>query len=232
MLFRSQHGPLALLGGYTVDDQGVPAHATQVIDHGILKTFLSGRTPVAGVARSTGNYRGGMVAPSNLIVESTEGVTDAALRERLLSLAKVRGLPFAIVVRSLGAGAGADDPTAMVQEMMTAALGGGAPKGRNVFRAYKLYADGHEECVRGAQIVGMGVDAFKEIVATSSSATVFHGAAAAGFSGLLMSAGSGSPLVSFVVPSLLFDDLTVTKRPEELPKPPISAPPAATAPRP
>jgi predicted Zn-dependent protease len=223
----ARRGSLALLGGYTVDDQGVPAHATQVIDHGILKTFLSGRTPVAGVAQSTGNYRGGMVAPSNLIVESTEGVPDAALRERLLSLAKVRGLPFAIVVRSLGANAGADDPAAMVQEMMAAAMGGGTPKGRNIFRAYKLYADGHEECVRGAQIVGMGVDAFKEIVATSSSTTVLDGAAAAGLSGLLMSGGTGSPLTSFVVPSLLFDDLTITKRADELPKPPISAPPGA-----
>ena len=46
-------GQFALLGGYTVDDQGVRAHQTRVIDGGVLKTFLSSRTPVPGIARST-----------------------------------------------------------------------------------------------------------------------------------------------------------------------------------
>jgi hypothetical protein len=224
----AERGPIALFGGYAVDDQGVRAHPTRVIDGGILKTFLSGRTPVPGVASSTGNFRGGRVSPSNLIVEATDGLSDDALRERLLSLAKTRGLPYAIIVRSIGAAA-SDDPATMVQDMMSAALGGGGTaKGRNVFRAYKLFADGHEECVRGAQLVGIGVDSFKEIVAASSSTSVLHGSAASsGLSGLMQSVGSGPALASFVVPSLLFDDLTITKRPDELPKPPISAPPVA-----
>jgi hypothetical protein len=219
------HGQLVLFGGYSVDDQGVAAHPTQVVDHGILKTLLSSRTPATGVARSTGNFRGGIVAPSNMVVESTEGVTDAALRERLLALAKARGLSFAIVVRSLGANASADDPATMVQDMMAAAMGGGGAKARSVFRAYKLYADGHEECVRGAQIADLSIDAFKTIVATSSSTAVINRAAADGLGGLLMSGGTGAPLASFVVPSLLFDDLTITKQPDQTNKPPISGPP-------
>jgi hypothetical protein len=104
--------------------------------------------------------------------------------------------------------------------------GRGAAKGRNVLDAYKLYADGHEECVRGAQLVGMGVDSFKDIVAASASTAVVHGSSATGFSALILSVEGGASISSFVVPSLLFEDLTITKRPDELPKPPISAPPA------
>jgi hypothetical protein len=66
--------------------------------------------------------------------------------------------------------------------------GRGAAKGRNVLDAYKLYADGHEECVRGAQLVGMGVDSFKDIVAASASTAVVHGSSATGFSALILSA--------------------------------------------
>ena len=222
----AEHGPFALFGGYTVDDQGVRSHPTRVIESGILKTFLAGRTPVAGVARSTGNFRGGTVSPSNMIVEAANGESDATLRERLLALAKARSLPFAIVIRALGERGGADDPASMVQEMISAASGRGAAKGRNVLGAYKLYADGHEECVRGAQLVGMSVDSFKDIVAASASTAVVHGSSATGFSALILSAEGGSAISSFVVPSLLFEDLTITKRPDELPKPPISAPPA------
>jgi hypothetical protein len=37
--------------------------------------------------------------------------------------------------------------------------------------------------------------------------------------------GMSEPLVSYVVPSLLFDDLTLTKPTTEMPKPPFSSPP-------
>lgn len=219
------YGAFALVGGYAADDQGVRAHQTHVIDGGILKTFLTSRTPVQGVARSTANFRGGMIAPSNMIVETSEGLSDDAMRERLMALAKARGLPFAIVVRAVGGGSGIDDPASMVQDMMASAMGGAAAKGTNVSRAYRVYADGHEELVRGAQLVGMGADAFKDIVAASSSTTELNGAAASGIGAIILAGDAGPSLSSFVVPSLLFDDLTMVKRPDEHPKPPISAPP-------
>jgi hypothetical protein len=84
----------------------------------------------------------------------------------------------------------------------------------------------HQFLSRGAQLVGMGVDSFKDIVAASASTAVVHGSSATGFSALILPVEGGASLSSFVVPSLLFEDLTITKRPDELPKPPISAPPA------
>jgi hypothetical protein len=220
----AEHGHVPMLGGYTVDDQGVRARPTRLIESGILKTLLSSRTPVEGVPRSSGNFRSGAVSPSNLIVETANGLSDAALRERLLALAKARGLPFAIVVRTIGGGGASGSAMSMI---LAVSRPGGAERGRNVLRAYKLYADGHEECVRGAQLLGANVDAFKGIVAASATSTVLHGSGAGGINSILSAAGGGSALATFVVPSLLFDDLTMTKRQDELPKPPFSVPPAA-----
>jgi PmbA/TldA metallopeptidase C-terminal domain len=218
----------AMLGGYKVDDQGVPARPTHLVDNGILKTFLSGRTPVEGVKHSTGNYREGSVAPSNLIVQSQNGLSAAALHERLLALAKARGLPFAIIVRAVGDATDSDDPMAAFNAMMaTMRPGGAAPKGMNVLRAYRIFADGHEETVRGAEVMGLGTDAFKSIVAVSASMNVMHGSGAAGIAAIIASRGAGSALSTFVVPSLLFDELTIIRRTDDLPKPPFSAPPMA-----
>ena len=38
-----------LLGNYAFDDEGVPAQNVQLIDHGVLKTFLMGRSPLVSI---------------------------------------------------------------------------------------------------------------------------------------------------------------------------------------
>ena len=63
---RSYEG--SFLGGYGVDDDGVRARATTVVEHGVLKTLLTTRVPVRGIARSTGNRRGSEPVVSNLFV--------------------------------------------------------------------------------------------------------------------------------------------------------------------
>ncbi|MEP6619093.1 MAG: metallopeptidase TldD-related protein [bacterium] len=220
---------VAMLGGYKVDDQGVAAHPTRLVERGILRTFLAGRTPVEGVPHSTGNFREGVVAPSNLVVESLNGSSDAALRERLLALAKARGLPFAMIVRAVGDATSSDDPMAMFNEIMATMRPGSAPKGTSLFRVYKVFADGHEECVRGAQVLGLGADTFKGIVAASASVTALHASGGGtGMAAIIASAGGGAGLSTFVVPSLLFDELTINRRTDDLPKPPFSAPPVGS----
>ena len=63
------------VGGYAVDDEGVPASATALVENGILKTLLTSRNPVCDIERSTGNRRGGGPAPSNLVVTARRGMT-------------------------------------------------------------------------------------------------------------------------------------------------------------
>ena len=64
-------GPL--LGGYAVDGDGVPAGPTPLIERGVLRTLLAGRNPIAGILQSTGNQRGEMLMPSNLLVTTERG---------------------------------------------------------------------------------------------------------------------------------------------------------------
>jgi hypothetical protein len=114
---------------------------------------------------------------------------------------------------------------------MLSAMSGRGEKGRSVLLAYRVYLDGREELVRGARLSGMSADSFKEIVGASKSAAVYTTAQIPHFDFSMISrfAGGGmsAPLVSYVVPSLLFDDLTITRPTMELPKTPFSSPPTA-----
>src|SRR5256886_11861184 len=107
----------------------------------------------------------------------------------------------------------------------------------------KLFPDGHEEPIRNAGVSGVTAASFKDIVAASQSRTVYTspfrspGGMFAGLTGgggmsfQMASAGLGYA-ASYVVPSLLFEDVTVKGPNGDLPKPPLSGPPwAGSSPR-
>ena len=231
----SVYGQDPVFGGYKVDDDGVLAHETRLVEGGILKTLLTGRTPVEGVTGSTGNRRGGGPIPSNLIVEAKEGLSETELKNRLLEMAKKRSLDYGIVVRKMGGGSGAsmeEQALAMFSTMM-----GQPGAGKAVLLAYKVYPDGHEEMIRGAHLAGLTTESFKGMLAASKSATVFNSPHMPQFnfsSSFLFSFGAEAaaspslPIVSYVVPSLLFEDLSLTKAQQETPKPPFTDPPSCT----
>jgi predicted Zn-dependent protease len=218
-----------LFGGYAVDVEGVRARPTVVVDSGVLKTLLTSRQPVDGVDHSTGNRRGWGTEPSNLIVSATNGVTDSALVQQMLALVKRRGLPYGVIVRALA------QPSSDITEMMSSIEPDRAGRQRiGAMGAYRIYPDGHEELVRGASLTEFGTSDFKDIIAVSNTPTVLTAGGmpvAIGGSGrsMMMSefdfdSDYGVP-VSLVVPSLLFDDLSLAARPGARPSPPISAPP-------
>lgn len=225
----SQYGEDRLLGSYKVDDEGVQARETHVVENGILRTFLTTRTPVEGVTHSTGNRRGATATPSNLILQAASGQSDPELREQLVALVRKRGLDYGIIVRQIGAGAMA---TLEEQAMaMFEAMTGRTEGGKNILMAYKIYPDGREELIRGGHLSGIRAESFKEIVAVSKAATVYHTIPLPHLNFPIMSrfaeGGMSMAIVSYVVPSLLFDDLTLTKPPVEMPRPPFSNPPAS-----
>lgn len=167
----SEYGNQQLFGGYKADDDGVPARETRLIEDGVLKTFLTARTPVDGVPHSTGNNRGGATIPSNLIVQTSHGLSQTELKDRFIELVKKRGLEYGIVVREIGSGSGA---TMEEQAMaMLSAMTGGGSKSKSVLLAYKVYPGGREELVRGAHLSGVSAESFKEIVAVSKSSNVY-----------------------------------------------------------
>ncbi len=224
----SNYGNEPLFAGYKVDQEGVRARKTLVVENGVLKTFLTTRTPVEGVTRSTGNRRGPGSTPSNLILVAGNGQTEAGLKRQFLDLVKKRGLEYGITIRELGSSGMGMEEQAMA---MMSAMTGRGDKNRNVLLAYKVYLDGREELVRGARLSGMSAASFRDIVGASKSAAVYTAAQMPHFDFSMISRfggeGVSAPLVSYVVPSLLFDDLTLSKPTAELPKPPFSSPPAA-----
>jgi hypothetical protein len=231
----STYGTEPLFGGYKSDDDGVLGHETRLVEAGILKTFLTRRAPVEGEMHSTGNSRGDGAIPSNLIVEAREGVSETELRNRLLEIVKKRGLDYGIAVRELGSrSVGSIEEQASA---MFSAMTGQGDAGRAVLLAYRVYPDGREELIRGAHLSGMSPDSFKGVVAASKSATVYNSLHMPEFNlsssflfsfGAEMAASPSLPIVSYVVPSLLFEDLSLTKPSQESPKPPFSDPPPCT----
>jgi hypothetical protein len=223
-----------VLGHYKVDEEGVVAHAKTVVAAGYLKTLLTTRAPVEGVASSTGNARGMGAAPSTLVVAVDSGVSEAALRARLLTAVQRRKLPYGIIVRELQAGGTA----VMMQSMFEGDVGdmmervSGRERGSNavVIAAYRVYPDGHEERIRGTRLSNFTIESFRDVDAASSSRTVWHEEGGVGFSQIAAIAGGdfggGAPPIStYVVPSLLFDDVSLSKPAGERTTSPLSAPP-------
>jgi len=223
------HDQVSLLGGYKVDNDGVPAGETRVVERGILKTLLATRNPVSGVLNSTGNRRGSGPAPSNLFVVPRRGMSQEEMREELLALLEERGLDFGIVVRRLG------NPQMALSRERRFAFMLPEESGRSNLEpatlAFKLFPDGREELIRKAELLGFSESSFREIVAASETLTAYHTTyrPRLGFtlSSLIFSSSGqmSSPVVSLVVPQLLFEDVTLKRPTGDIPHLPLIAHP-------
>ncbi len=96
-----------LLGGYSLDDEGVKAQRVSLIEKGQLVSYLVGRQPIRDFPASNGHGRGGPSAsPSpqvgNLILQSTDPQPDAGLKKKLLDICKQRELPYGLYVATMG----------------------------------------------------------------------------------------------------------------------------------
>jgi TldD protein len=212
---------LPMFGHTEVDDEGVSGGPVLLVEKGVLKDFLRTRTPVRGYDESNGRaLLGGSPTPTDLIIKARETSSVADLKAKMIDLCKQRGLSYAIVVRKL------DFPsTASGEEMRH--LSGGGSGGRPVampLYIYKLYADGHEEMIRGVKFRGVNARSLKDILAAGNDNNrldyLENGATFA-----QIGAGGYTSEVSVVAPSILVDDLELTKMEDELPKLPIAPSP-------
>jgi TldD protein len=81
---------------------------------------------------------------------------------------------------------------------------------------YRIYPDGREELVRGADIVGTPLSALSDIVATADDYQTFNG---------ICGAESGGVPVSATSPSLLVRKLEIERKEKGSEKPPLLPPP-------
>ena len=219
------HGEAPLLGGYEVDEEGVRSRRTTVVQRGILKTLLATRTPVSGVSNSTGNRRNTRPSPSNLFLMPRNGLKSEEIRQELLDLVEERGLDFGIVVRRVSS----PNMTLSRDRDSFFAMSGeeARPKLKPVTEAYKVFPDGREEPIRKAVLPGLSASSFREIVAASDALTSHHTTLRVRMNFPFSSIGfmGAPPVVSLVVPSLLFEDLALRRPPGDIPRPPLLAHP-------
>ena len=221
------------VGGYAVDDEGVPASPTTLVENGILKTLLTSRNPVRDVERSTGNRRGGGPAPSNLIVTARRGMTHDELADELRLLMEEREAEFGIVVRRLG------NPVFGPSAGSGVSISFGGPQQQQssvepALLAYKVYPDGREELLRTAEFAGIADATFKEIIAVSDSATthsfVYTPMSFGGLATIISFGGAGfvsslGQVVTVSVPDLLFEEISVRNPTGNLPHLPVAGHP-------
>jgi predicted Zn-dependent protease len=230
----------ALIGGYTVDEEGVAAEKVTAVDGGILKELLMSRRPGPDSTQSNGHGRSAFLndakpTMSNLFFTSSETVSPADLKKKFLDLCRANKQEYCLEVKEM------DNPAISLlhQEDLSellASYGGGAGSGdRLPLLVYRVYpADGHEEIVRGARITGLTTRVLRNVTAVAGDPFVYNymqtqTAALAGTAlGAFGSAQNGLP-ASVVAPSMLFEELDVRgargepKRPPLLPAPPMTA---------
>jgi hypothetical protein len=225
---REFHGQ-QLFGNYQVDDDGVKAVATDLIDKGILKTLLHTRGLILNTTHSSANRRANGASPSNLLFTVEKPMTAGQLKAELLRTVQQRGKEYGIVVRRIGNEQLEYTPLRSRIIMNGAGNAPGTLRVQPIIEAYKIYPDGHEEPARNLEINAMAMADFRNILAFGEPSTVYTAPinilnrtpmiAVAYFQ-------PGGPLeVSANVPSMLFEDVTLTTPTGDVPIPPFSTHP-------
>jgi hypothetical protein len=131
----------ALVGTYTIDQEGLPAQSVELVKNGKLINYLVGRQPVKDFPSSNGHDRAGLFAEAHptigvLKITANNGLTEAELNQKLLDQAKDRGLDNVYVVAAIS--------------------GGMKPR-----LLYKVTPDGKRTLVRGAKLEDIDLRALR-----------------------------------------------------------------------
>jgi len=199
-----------LAGSYPFDNEGTPSRRVEVIQNGVLKNFLMSRMPIKDFSQSNGHGRNqpGLMPTGrqgNLIVTSTQAVTEEQLRQKLIDEVKKQGKPYGLYFDDIQGG------FTLTQRSL--------PQAFQVLPVivYRVYADGRpDELVRGVDIVGTPLAALTRILVTGDKQRVFNG---------VCGAESGQVPVAAVAPAMLFSEMEVQKRAHAHERPPILPPP-------
>src|SRR2546427_220406 len=230
----------ALIGGYRVDDEGVPAQKVTAVEGGALKELLMSRRPGPDSDKSNGHGRSAFLndakpTPSNLFFTPSEALPAADLKKKFLDICRSNKQEYCLEVKEM------DNPAISLLHQedfseLLASYGGGAGNGDRlpliVVRVYP--ADGHEEMVRGARITGLNTRVLRNVTSMGNDPYAYNymQTQVSGFAGTALgafgSAQNGLPS-SAVAPSLLFEELDVRGARGEPKRPPLVPAPAMTA---
>ncbi len=174
-------------GHYGFDEQGVAPLGVELIRSGRLETLLMSRAANRYLSGSTGHARSGLSGVprahvGHLLVRNHRPSSRAALRSRLLGIAREQGLEYALIIRAM--------------EPRGYASGGGALPAP--LAIYRLYPDGRQERVRGGTLLEVVPRQLRDIVSAGSQLHVLN---------LRVETGALPLMVTASVPDLLFEEL-------------------------
>jgi TldD protein len=199
------YGGTDLVGAYDFDDEGVKARRVNVVSDGVMQNFLMSRTPIDGFPASNGHGRAQpgfspVARQSNLIVLNSRPVTHDRLRAMLVEEIKKQDKPFGLLFDDIAGG--------------FTITGRTIPNAFNVLpvMVYRVYPDGHEELVRGVDLIGTPLTVFSKILAADDETPVFNG---------VCGAESGSVPVAASAPAILVSQIEVQKKSKSQERAPI-----------
>ena len=200
-----------VMGHYQYDDQGVKGRRVSLVEGGRLTTLLMSRNPSKEFSQSTGHGRG-LYRPaarsSCMILEAEDSADNETLLQELIEACEDEGLEYGIRIAALGAVGGGRGFSYHMTSFDSGAGGGSDP-----LAIYKVYPDGREELVRGADVARIDLKAFKRMLAVGDTPHVLN-----------TPSGTGKTVI---VPALLFEELDLAKVDQDFEKPPILPTPLA-----
>ncbi len=208
-------GPESLNGSYRFDDEAVPGQRAPLVESGVLKSFLMGRSPTRNFMHSNGHGRredgrAVVARQGNLVVQPALAVSSDELRRRLRDEARRQGKPFGLLFRDISGGF-TNTERFMPQAFKVLPI-----------LVYRVWTDGRpDELLRGVDIVGTPLTALNKIMAATDDYQTFNG---------YCGAESGFVPVSATSPSLLVQQIEVERKEKGSDKPPVLPPPPAAAP--
>jgi TldD protein len=225
-----------LLGSYDVDEEGLRAQPVALVENGILKNLLMSRRPGPEFQKSNAHGRAEFLSDpratmSNLFFQAADTKSPADLRKQFLELCQAAGRQWCIEVRRM------DNPVLGAQRAddVGDAIGGlaeGVGSGdRLPLEVYRVNAaDGREELVRGATLIGLKLATLRRIAGIGNDYTVFNFMQnqSLGFAGTALGAfgnAQGGLPTSLVAPSLLLEEVDVRGARGEPHRPPLLPPP-------
>lgn len=206
-------GATELNGFYRYDDEGVKARRTPLLWDGVFQDFLFSRSVISPHGHSNGHGRAMLGANvvarmGNTRLTCTKPLPASVLRDSLLSLLRLSGKPYGLMVHELS--------------------GGFTYTGRDLPQSFKLeplfvtqvFTDGRSDrVVRGVDVSGTPLQSLAQILAAGDDPAVFNGHCGA---------ESGWLPVAAISPSLLLGSLEFESRNKDQNRPPLLAPPGST----
>ncbi len=225
-------GEQPLIGHTRIDLEAVKPEPLVLIRDGKLESLLRTRTPSNpdevsnGRARIPGVFGANRGAPTNLIVESTETVPEASMKQKLMEMTTAAGRPYGLLVRKLDFPTAG--PAATLAKVFSSATGAGKVRVSLPLAVYRVYPDGREEAVRNLNFRDLELRALRDLAAAGDQLHVFQYLENGGLFAQ-MGAGSYVAECSIISPSLLLEEVELEPVTLDLPTQPLVDPPALSA---